>query len=82
LGLSAGDGTSEPPLVNYLMAQRINQASGGAFVAPWEVDQLPDEWIDAASALVDDLPGMMQSRQQVKAVVDKWRNSSTAYRKR
>jgi hypothetical protein len=80
--LSAGDGTAIPPLVNYLLAQRVNQAAGGAFVAPWDVDQLPDEWLDAAQALTDELPRMRQGRSQAKATVDKWRENSPSYRRK
>ncbi len=28
------------------LAKRINLQCGGAVIAPWEVDQLDDEWID------------------------------------
>jgi len=33
--------------VNILLAEKINRLSGGAVIAPWEVDDLPDDWLDA-----------------------------------
>lgn len=32
---------------DVLIAKRINAASGGAVIAPWEVGQLPEAWVNA-----------------------------------
>jgi len=34
-----------------LLAQKINTLSGGAVIAPWEVNDLPDDWLDAFSEM-------------------------------
>lgn len=73
LALARGEGTGHPLLAAYLLAQRINQAAGGAVVAPWEVDDLPDEWIDAAKGLTDELPEMAAGAQAVEDHLKKWR---------
>ena len=39
--------TSDPYLGAILLAQRINTRCGGAVVAPWDVDKLSDDWLDA-----------------------------------
>lgn len=36
--------TSHPRLGAVYLARLINQHSGGAVIAPWEVDQLDEEW--------------------------------------
>lgn len=34
-----------------LLARQINEMCGGAVVAPWDVYDLPDEWLDAIAGL-------------------------------
>lgn len=63
-------GTNHPLLKNILLAQRINRASGGTVIAPWEVDQLPWTWLDAFAALTDDLPAMRRARAEAAAKVE------------
>lgn len=82
LSLSAGGGTSEPPLIGYILARRINQAAGGTVVAPWEVGQLPDEWIDAATAIIEELPGMQDARAKVAERIRAWREKHPGYRQK
>lgn len=33
------------------MARALNQAAGGAVIAPWDVDDLPEEWQAVGPAL-------------------------------
>lgn len=73
MDLARKRGTAHPLLSAYLIAQRINRASGGSVIAPWEVDNLPDEWLDAAEMLVDDVRQMAQGYRQVDNVLEKWR---------
>lgn len=73
LDLARKRGTEHPLLTAYLRAQHVNRACGGAIVKPWEVDSLPDEWIDAAEVLVQDLPGMQAGTRQVENYLEKWR---------
>jgi hypothetical protein len=51
-----------------LRAQRINLAAGGVVIAPWELDDLPVEWLEAAEALIDDLPRLKRDLAKVEQV--------------
>lgn len=73
LGLARKRGTTHPLIVAFLAAQRINQAAGGAVISPWELDELPDEWLDAALALTTDLQQIRQGTQQVEKRLAEWR---------
>lgn len=73
--------TDEPVLASILMAKQINQALGGAFVAPWEVDQLDECLVDALRGLVEDLPEYKKNIQKVDDILTHWRNSHPSYRK-
>lgn len=73
LSLADGQGTSEPHLAAIFQAKMINQVMGGAFVAPWDVDELPDEWLDVFRALAVDLPGLRAGKAQVEERLEKWR---------
>lgn len=54
--------------VAILQAQAINQVLGGLVVMPWEVEELPDEWIDALRMFAVDLPKMERQRKEVERV--------------
>lgn len=45
----------------------VNRALGGAFVAPWEVDDLPPEVLDPILALATELPRMRQGLGTIEA---------------
>ena len=55
------------------MARRINEELGGAFVGPWDVNELPQEWIDAIIGIRTTVPKMMEGKALVEAAVEKWR---------
>jgi hypothetical protein len=63
------------------MARKINQALGGAFVAPWELDKLDETTVDALRGLVEDLPGYQIGLKKVDDIMTHWRNSHPSYRK-
>jgi hypothetical protein len=67
LNLAQGKGIRTGILVDILRAQRINGIMGGAFVSPWEVEDLPGEWLDAFDALAVDLPQMRKGQAEVEA---------------
>lgn len=71
--LGSGRGTSDPVLAAFLLAKKINGAAGGVVVAPWEVDGLPEEWIDGARVLAEVVPGVQAGRQQVEGILSRWR---------
>ena len=62
-------------MVEMLLAQRINQAAGGAVIAPWEVMDLPEAYLDAAEALTVGMVGYGQARRRVDEIKARWRNS-------
>jgi hypothetical protein len=39
--------TRNPFFAQISLAQLINSLSRGAVIAPWEINQLPEEWIEA-----------------------------------
>lgn len=73
MGLARGKGTDEPHLSSILMAQAINRIMGGALVTPWNLNDLPDDWLDAFSALAYDLPEMRAGQSKVDAALAKLR---------
>ena len=56
------------------MARRINNILGGAFIAPWEIDLMPDELLDAILA-VDTIGEVKNGLDMVENTFAKWRNS-------
>lgn len=48
--------TNDERLIRIIRAQKINKVVGGAAVMPWEVDELPEEWLDLFTGMVDELP--------------------------
>jgi len=57
------------------MAQRVNLAHQGIVIGAWDIDQLPEEWLDAMMGFVDDLPGM-------SAQFDEFERRRAAWRKK
>lgn len=60
--LAADIPTDEPHLTAILRAQYIHHLTGHA-VWPWEVDDLPDEWLDAYQALAVTMPEAAKRRR-------------------
>lgn len=60
-------------LGNVFMTRRINQILGGAFIAPWELDQMPDELLDAILA-IDTIGEVKSGLETVESVFAEWRN--------
>jgi len=82
LGLALGRGTSWGPLADALIAQRINTASAGPVIAPWEVSQLDDVWIDVLTGLVRDLPFMKKGYAEIEQIKDRIRINHPSFSKR
>lgn len=55
------------------LAHLINQYLGGAVIAPWEVGQLNDEWVDTFHGLAFDLQDYKKGTRQVEDLFAKWR---------
>ena len=43
--------TRDPLLSSIYLSEYINRRNGGVLVTPWEVDALPDDFLDAYQAL-------------------------------
>jgi len=55
------------------MARQINQILGGAVIAPWEIDQMPDEIIDAVLA-VNGMREVSEGLGKVENIFAEWRS--------
>ena len=56
-------GTPEDERIHKLgVAKIINQSLGGIVIAPWEVDDLPQDWVDFFLGINNDFPAI-QARQ-------------------
>jgi hypothetical protein len=57
--------TNDEHLSNIFRAQKVNEVMGGMALMPWDVGDLPDEWMDVFCGLTDELPKLKaMSRQQ------------------
>jgi hypothetical protein len=54
----------------------VNEALGGPFVAPWEVQFVSDEVMDRILAMAEDLPGMREGQQRVEEIREKWKREA------
>ena len=63
-----------------MRARLINQQCGAAFVAPWEVDQFDDEWLQVFIGL-NELPDLRKNYQEFENLLEQRRNSNPTYRK-
>ncbi len=43
--------TDDPYFAAILLARQINDLCGGGIIAPWEVNELSDEWLDALTGI-------------------------------
>lgn len=58
----------------------INLQSGGAVIAPWDVSQLDEEWIDVFKGLME-LPGLRADYQAFDRRLAEIRGKHPTYRK-
>jgi len=63
-------------LIRIIRAQKINQVVGGAAVMPWEVDELPEEWIDLFNGMVDELPAVTRMVEEQEQARGEWLKKS------
>ncbi len=61
-------------------ARAINQHSGGAVVAPWDLDRLPDEWREAFLAL-NGIQAAAREKQRVEGLFEAFRQKHPTYGK-
>ncbi len=68
--------TNDPILAAIYTAQNVNAALGGQFVTPWDVGQLPQEWVDACIAMSVDLPKMKANMKEMDDFLANWKNKN------
>lgn len=66
-------------LVAIWLAKVINTELGGAFVGPWDIGDLPDEWIDAIVGMATVVPRMAESKGKVEAALEAIRKKNKWY---
>ncbi len=57
-----------------LLARRINRILGGPFLSPWEVGELPEDFIETIEGLAN-LPSYAAARQMAEQRAEVWRQS-------
>jgi hypothetical protein len=72
--------TSNPYFARILLAKQINQASGGAVIAPWDIEQLPEVWLEAFRILNTDGRRQAEIKQIVAAKKQAWVSRFKHYR--
>lgn len=72
--------TSHPLLLAVNRARLINQQLGGALIAPWEVGQLDEAWLDVFYGL-QELPDLRKNYQEFENLLAQRRNANPTYRK-
>lgn len=72
--------TDHPRWKMIMLAEQINRRSGGALVAPWELEQLPDEWLDAYDILLRGVP-QTKYKNPLENLFVKFRRQHPSYRK-
>lgn len=78
----ARDGrTTHPVLSKILLARAINRALGGGVVAPWDLESLPEDILDALVAFVRDLPDLQRSFREAEEAFARWRAQHPTYRR-
>jgi hypothetical protein len=63
--LASGGGTDDPYLTRIIKAQYIYKAFGVALY-PWQVDDMPDDWMDAILSYSVDVPKKAERINKVK----------------
>ena len=72
--------TGHPRLLAVHYARRINEQSGGVVIAPWDVEQLDEEWLEVFNALADE-NRHTKSQQEFEQRLQQRRNENPTYRK-
>ena len=71
---------SHARLMAVQYARLINTYSGGTVIAPWDVDQLDEEWLDVFIGLAD-LPKLRANYQAFDHLLNERRRAHPTYRK-
>ena len=72
--------TGHPMLAAVSLTRLINQQCGGPVVRPWELDELPDEWIDVFLGL-NDASAVRERVERIENMFREFRRKHPTYRK-
>jgi hypothetical protein len=72
--IAASGKTSDPLMIDVLKARRINRLLGTA-IAPWEINMIPEDNMDAIFAL-DKIGEVQKHYQEVENEFAKWRKEN------
>jgi hypothetical protein len=72
--------TVNPYFARILLARQIYTASGGAVIAPWQIEELPEVWLDAFRVWNTDGKRLAEIKQIVAAKKQAWVNRFRHYR--
>jgi hypothetical protein len=76
LSVARRGATDDPILAGIFKAQNVNTALGGQFVTPWDVGQLPQEWIEACMAVNNKLPEIKSGMKEMNDFLAKWKSEN------
>ena len=80
MALAEGKRTRDPVLSRILVARRINHYLG-VQIWPGEVDDLPEDFLEAVNGLIDGVPKMKKHYDKVEGYLAKWRSGHPTYSK-
>ena len=72
--------TEHPQLRAVMRARLVNTQCGGAFVLPWEVDQIDEEWLAVFYGL-SNLPDLKKNYNDFEKTLAEKRRNHPTYRK-
>ena len=79
--LAEGKATKDPLISQILFTRTVNGYLGTHY-SPAEMEDFPEEFIDAINGLVGKLPRFQAHEKKVDEIFEKWRNSHPTYSKR
>jgi hypothetical protein len=73
LAVSDGKAAGDHLVDDVLLARQVNRILGGPFVAPWDLGDLPQDFLDVVRSLTVDLPAFWAARRQAEKKAESWR---------
>jgi hypothetical protein len=67
-------------LMRVSMARMVNRQCGGAVVTPWDVDKLPQDWLDVFRLLETDGERKKETADRVAKTKAEWLKKFKHYR--
>ena len=74
--------TSDPLFARIALARLINEQMRSSAVTAWDVDQLPEDWLDAFRVLASEGRTQIDARRTIEAIRANWLARHPTYRKR